>query len=236
MEDLIVDSQQDKPNVSTVDRFAQIRKDAELRLGKETPPVPKQTPEPAPPPPKSTPKQAQEGTPQSPPPATPPIQEEVPIPDDSPYSMPMNFEKEMIGNFYTSIFDIVSLRLGEHWKLNPTEADMLADPTKKVLDKYSVKATPEFMLLTSATVIIAPRLVMSINDANEKKKKKQEEEKESKEPEVRLPPQAKSNKTDKPEPKPEPKPKPTGDKQPPPTPSHKVQHLVLQNVNSRKVK
>jgi len=92
-----------------------------------------------------------------------------------PVVMDLNYEENIISDFYGNTFDILAKRYGDLWKLDEAEKKMLASPTKKILEKNQIKMTPEVALISSALIIVAPRFVMTSMEQNEKKKKKQEE-------------------------------------------------------------
>lgn len=71
-------------------------------------------------------------------------------------------EEKAIKIFYKNLFEILSRKIGEHWRLEDVEAEMLAKPTKAVLDKYMVKITPEGALVMNLMVVLAPRIVLSL--------------------------------------------------------------------------
>jgi hypothetical protein len=210
-------------NTERVGSWEDLDREVEERLPPKPTPTPPQT---------QTPPIATEPIISTPPKPTPtPPQTQTPTPETL---MDLDFEENIITDFYCSTFDILAVRLGEIWKLNDTEKTMLAKPTKKLLEKYKVKMTPEIALISSALVIVAPRLIMT-SMAKPKAKPKPPTPETKPEPTPTPPPP----KPEIPEPKPPIEPELQGAKRenaeqppknPPPTPSHEVLASAIGNV------
>lgn len=100
------------------------------------------------------------------PPAT---TEEAPPPEEEEL-MAVEVTNDDVANLYDSVFGAVATRWGEEWKLQEFERDNLAKATKKVLDKYMIKLTPEKMLLGWGLFILGPRIMLTMGKAKEEKK------------------------------------------------------------------
>ena len=159
------------PETSDVDQIDKIIQETKAKLGSEQPAQPEQggdapfikverqeTPANAGKPPSK-----QAGQPQNQP---------IGIKDDG--LMDIELPEDMLADLYGGLFDILAKRMGEHWALNDTERMMIAKPTKRVLDKYRIKTTPEFALLATAGILVIPRVLITLNDNYEKEKIKKD--------------------------------------------------------------
>jgi len=82
----------------------------------------------------------------------------------------LELEVDALKQLYSNLFKVIATRAGEHWEINDAESEMLAKPTKAVLDKYAIKMTPEFSLVVSVIVVVAPRLVLSLTKPKKEQK------------------------------------------------------------------
>ena len=63
-------------------------------------------------------------------------------------------------------FNLISLKGGDHWKLNQEELTMLSTNLNDVLDMYNVdisKGSPIIVLVGSVLIVVTPRIVKSRN-------------------------------------------------------------------------
>ena len=66
--------------------------------------------------------------------------------------------------FVKIIFDKISLDRGDHWKLSPSELDILSQQIDEALDRHlpSIILNPDIVLLMTISTIILPRLVKDL--------------------------------------------------------------------------
>lgn len=77
----------------------------------------------------------------------------------------------MIGVMFTSlvstIFGLTSMKAGDHWQLSTEEAQQLADPTLRILERYGLlekiaASSDAIALMLAASAIVVPRAVFSV--------------------------------------------------------------------------
>lgn len=73
---------------------------------------------------------------------------------------------ESISSVLIAGFQIASLRLGEHWAISEQEANSVAKPLTKILDKYSLLSKAESVsdpvaLIIATGALIVPRVIIT---------------------------------------------------------------------------
>jgi hypothetical protein len=90
----------------------------------------------------------------------------------------------MITMVLGGVFEVLAVRLGDHWRLDPKEAKAIAEPAVAVLDKYlpDFESGPELALVASLGMVVLPRALQqkqiaqqtendkeTVNDGNQPK-------------------------------------------------------------------
>jgi hypothetical protein len=59
------------------------------------------------------------------------------------------------------VFEVLAVRLGEHWRLDPKEANAIAVPAVEVMDKYlpEFENGPEVALVAAVGMVVLPRVL-----------------------------------------------------------------------------
>jgi hypothetical protein len=74
-------------------------------------------------------------------------------------------------------FGVVSLRAGDHWAIDKKEADSIAKPLSKILEKYNLmnkaqEASAPIALIMATASIVIPRIIITSMNSGDKKKEK----------------------------------------------------------------
>ena len=78
----------------------------------------------------------------------------------------------MVTMVLAGVFEALSVRLGDHWRLSPQETEAIANPAVMVLDKYmpDFESGPELALVAAMGMVVMPRLLqqkqLNNNDKN----------------------------------------------------------------------
>jgi len=86
----------------------------------------------------------------------------VPGTDDKPKQAPKNAQSiAMVTMVLGGVFEVLAVRLGDHWRLDPKEAKAIAEPAVAVLDKYlpDFESGPELALVASVGMVVMPRVL-----------------------------------------------------------------------------
>ncbi len=69
---------------------------------------------------------------------------------------------QMVGLVVAGVFEVLSSRLGDHWRLDPKEVKAIAEPASMVIDKYlpDFESGPEFALLAAVGMVVVPRVLV----------------------------------------------------------------------------
>jgi hypothetical protein len=75
-------------------------------------------------------------------------------------------------------FGILSMKLGDHWRIHPKEAQQIAEPLARILARMGVgegvsKYSDGVALLLAVLVVVGPRVTLTMQLAKEKKKAKE---------------------------------------------------------------
>lgn len=91
-----------------------------------------------------------------------------------------------VADLLKTSFNLLSVRLGDFWKLTDEEAQALGKAAEPVLEKYLGKFMlgPEAALIVTAVVIVGPRIMQTFALRAKARKEKEEKELQPKQPEV----------------------------------------------------
>lgn len=84
---------------------------------------------------------------------------------------------ENISTLIKTGFTVVSLRAGEQWNIDDNEANSIAKPLSKILEKYNLiekleKVSDPVALIVATGTVVMPRLIMTLNLNKEKEGEK----------------------------------------------------------------
>lgn len=67
----------------------------------------------------------------------------------------------MMGLLLTGVFEVLAVRLGDHWRLDQREASAIAEPAIAVIDKYvpNFENGPELALVAATAMVVVPRVM-----------------------------------------------------------------------------
>lgn len=84
-----------------------------------------------------------------------------------------------------TVFSVSSNFIGEHWKIEESEAEAIAVPLTKVLKKLNIadkvaNVSDGFALVTAVGVVTIPRIIITVNDMKEKKRESEQNDRPEK--------------------------------------------------------
>lgn len=93
----------------------------------------------------------------------------------APKSNDMQLTADMLASLLGVVFNLMAVRMGDHWRLSAEEAMALAEPTSRILDRYDLTkktgAYADFIALgVAVTGIVIPKVMMEMSKPKKPRK------------------------------------------------------------------